>query len=82
MERVEYDRINQRIQWLENREERHAERVESLQASLNGLATELHTVTEALNKMRTILYIVVATAILTSAPELGQAIPLILKMAG
>ena len=82
MERDDYERISQRIQWLENREQRHADRVEALQMSLTNLTSELHTVTEALNKMRTILYIVVATAILTSAPELGQAVPLILKMAG
>ena len=84
------------IKSLEKKESRNAENVSELKEIVAVLANETKHLTtrleqsnkntakiaEALSKVRLVLYAIVILVSVTIAPELGEAIPLLLKLAG
>lgn len=86
--------LEYRVQRLEEKEERHINRVSELKESLALLTNELRHVAgeleennkntgkiaDNLNKLQMIFYIFVAAASVTAVPTLGEALPLIFEM--
>ena len=92
----ECSEVKARLEILEARDKENSERVYGLRESIAVLTTELSHVTQGLkssnentkniatglNKLRLAFYIFIVAASLTAIPTLGEAIPLILKLAG